>query len=76
MNWLQTQVGPLVVGAIAGGVGVWLLISPSTILKWVQDAHKDVAIDQRQAFIIIRIIASVMLAIAVVILVSILRLSS
>jgi hypothetical protein len=63
----------LIVVLLAGGVGLWLIIRPSTMLGWVQQNHPDVPLDKNVAFVIIRAIAGVMLILATLILISTLR---
>ena len=72
-EWFAMHTGPLVVIFATGGFGLWLLMRPTIMVRWVQQANPETPFDSRVAVVIVRVVAAVMLAFATLILASILR---
>jgi hypothetical protein len=73
MNWLRTQMDSLLWVFFSGGAGLWLLIQPATMMRWVQESRPAVLLDKTVGVLIIRVVAGLMLLVALLIFASTLR---
>src|SRR2546426_4227041 len=74
-EWSEAYKGPLLVVCFLIGSGVWLLLRPSTMVRWVQEAHPEAPPERwvGLGLVIVKMGGTLFLAFAVLILVSVLR---
>ena len=72
-GWFAMHTGPLIVICAASGFGLWFLVRPDTMVRWVQEANPETPLDSRAAMVIVRVVAAILLGFAILILASILH---
>ena len=72
-EWMRVQWDTLIIGVLFSGAGVMLLARPAIGVSWARAAYPEVSADDKRALLIIRIVAAMMLGLAIIILASILR---